>query len=383
MEGDLFLTQQEGINEERLTQEFIRLAEIDSPSLRERDIADYLKQRLADLGLDVVEDGVGGRIGGDTGNIYACLPGDKSREALFLCAHMDTVMPANGVRVVFRGGVFRSGGDTILGGDDKAGVAAIIEVLEMLHRPGVKHGDLEILLTVGEEQGLLGSKNFDCSKLKSKFGYVLDSNGDPGTMIVAAPCQNVLDVIIKGRAAHAGIEPEQGISAIQVAGQALAQMPLGRIDAETTANMGVIRGGKATNIIPDSCLIQGEVRSLDRAKMESLTDRIVAEFTRAAQAAGATSDVRIAYQYPEFKLSPDLPPLRRAAEAAARAGLEVKYETSGGGSDANNLNAAGLVTVNLGVGMKQVHTTTEFISLSDLVNDTRLLWEIVQGGQSF
>lgn len=370
------------INEERLTREFIRLAEISSPSFREREIADYLKQRLAELGLDVTEDGTGDRIGGDTGNVFGFLPGDKGRAAFFLCAHMDTVDPAEDVKVVLDGGVFRSEGSTILGGDDKAGIAAIIEVLEMLNQQSVPHGDLEVLFTVGEERGLLGSKNFDYGRFRSKFGYVLDSSGKPGAMIIAAPTQNVLDVIIRGRAAHAGIEPELGINAIQVAGQALARLRLGRIDAETTANMGVIQGGKATNIIPDSCFIQGEVRSLNRAKMDSLTSEIVTEFTRVADAAGARSEVRITLQYPDFYLDKDLLALRIAAGAAGKAGLKVSYETSGGGSDANNINAEEMVAVNLGIGMSQVHTTDEWLLLSDLAADVRWLWEIVkQAGQ--
>jgi tripeptide aminopeptidase len=377
------LAKQKGvINEERLTREFIRLAEISSPSFREREIADYLKQRLAELGLDVTEDGTGDRIGGDTGNVFGFLPGDKGRAAFFLCAHMDTVDPAEDVKVVLDGGVFRSEGSTILGGDDKAGIAAIIEVLEMLNQQSVPHGDLEVLFTVGEERGLLGSKNFDYGRFRSKFGYVLDSSGKPGAMIIAAPTQNVLDVIIRGRAAHAGIEPELGINAIQVAGQALARLRLGRIDAETTANMGVIQGGKATNIIPDSCFIQGEVRSLNRAKMDSLTSEIVTEFTRVADAAGARSEVRITLQYPDFYLDKDLLALRIAAGAAGKAGLKVSYETSGGGSDANNINAEEMVAVNLGIGMSQVHTTDEWLLLSDLAADVRWLWEIVkQAGQ--
>jgi tripeptide aminopeptidase len=366
----------DGINEERLAQEFIRLAEIASPSFRERELADYLKQRLAGFGLDVTEDDAGDLIGGDTGNIYACLPGDKDRPALFFCAHMDTVNLANGVKVAFKDGVFRSEGSTILGGDDKAGIAAIIELLETLRLHPAPHGDLELIFTVGEEQGLLGSKHFDCSRLKSEFGYVLDSDGDPGTMITAAPAQNQLDVIVRGRAAHAGIEPERGINAIQVAGQAIARLPLGRIDAETTSNLGVIQGGKATNIIPDSCFIQGEVRSLDRAKLDSLTSKIVSEFTRTAEAAGAVSEARVTFKYPEFHLDQDLPAFRIAARAAGKLGLRISFETTGGGSDANNINAAGKTAVNLGIGMRQVHTTEEFLNLSDLAADARWLREI-------
>jgi len=368
----------EGVNEERITREFIRLAEIDSPSFRERELADYVKYRFAQLGIEVMEDDTGDKIGGDCGNIYARLPGEKNRPAFFLCSHMDTVNPANGVKVEFKDGVFRSEGSTILGGDDKGGIAAILEMLEMLRQQPLAHGDLEILLTVAEERGLLGSKNFDCDRLQSKFGYVLDSSGKPGTMIVAAPAQNLMDIIVRGRAAHAGIEPERGINAIQVAGQALAQLTLGRIDAETTANMGVIEGGKATNIIPDSCFIQGEVRSLNRKKMDSLTTQITSEFTRVAEAAGARSEVRVTFQYPEFRLNKGLPAFKIAAKAAGKAGLKISYETSGGGSDANIINALGITAANLGIGMQQVHTTEEFLLLSDLAADARWLWEIVR-----
>lgn len=368
----------EGINEERITREFIRLAEIASPSFRERELADYIKYRFAQLGIDAMEDDTGDKIGGDCGNIYARLPGDKKRAAFFLCSHMDTVNPASGVKVKFKDGVFCSEGSTILGGDDKAGIAAILEVLELLQRRPLSHGDLEILLTVGEEQGLLGSKHFDCDQLQSQFGYVLDSSGNPGSMILAAPAQNLLDIIVRGRAAHAGIEPERGINAIQVAGQALAQLTLGRIDAETTANMGVIQGGKATNIIPDSCFIQGEVRSLNRKKMDKLTSQISSEFTRVADAAGARSEVRVTFQYPEFRLNKGLPVFKLAAMAAGKAGLKVSYETSGGGSDANIINAAGKTAANLGIGMQKVHTTDEFLHLSDLIADARWLWEIVR-----
>jgi tripeptide aminopeptidase len=368
----------EDVNEDRIAREFIRLAEIASPSFRERELADYIKYRFAQLGIETVEDDTGDKIGGDAGNIYARLPGDESLASFFVCAHMDTVNPANGVKVVFEDGVFRSQGDTVLGGDDKAGIAAIIEAIEMLRQWPAARGDIEILLTVAEEHGLLGSTHFDCSRLRSKFGYVLDCNGDPGTMIVAAPAQNMLDVIVRGRAAHAGIEPERGINAIQVASQALARLPLGRIDAETTANMGLIQGGKATNIIPDSCFIQGEVRSLDRAKMDSLTSRIVSEFTAAAKEAGASSEVRVNFQYPEFRLDSSLPVFQIATRAAGMAGLEVNYETSGGGSDANIINATGRTAANLGIGMRQVHTTDEYITLKDLVSDARWLWEIVR-----
>lgn len=366
------------INTERLTQEFIKVAQIPSPSFRERGVTDYLAGRLAELGLQVEEDQTGERIGGDSGNLLGRLPGDDRLTPLFLCCHMDTVQPGDGVKVIFQDGVFRSAGETVLGGDDKAGVVSVIEVLEMLKESQVPHAPLEILFTVAEEQGLYGSKYFDHSKLKAAYGYILDSSGSPGTIIVAAPAQNIIDFTVIGKAAHAGMEPEQGINAIRVAAEALVKLKMGRIDQETTANIGVIKGGNATNIVPDSVYLQGEVRSLDRKKLDDLTSEIVTEFTRVVEAAGAQGDVRVTFQYPEFRLDPELPVVKYATQAAARSGLEVRLVTSGGGSDANNFNNAGIPTVNLGTGMSQVHTTEEYLKLHDLEAGTRWLWEILK-----
>jgi len=366
------------VNEERLKQEFIRLAEISSPSFRERVLAEYLIERLQQLGLSVEEDQAGRKIGGDCGNLIAHLPGKEDCPQIFFCAHMDTVEPADGVKVVFENGVFRSAGETILGGDDKAGIAAILEVLQMLRETGVSHGPLEVIFTVAEEQGLLGSKNLDFSKVRAKFGYVLDCSGDPGTMIIGAPAQTRINVRVQGRAAHAGIDPERGINAIQVAGKALAQLRLGRIDQETTANIGLIKGGKATNIVPDSVFLQGEVRSLVKEKMETLTKEISETFARVAAAEGARCDFWAEFLYPEFHLDIKSPVLELAAKAARRAGLPVRYETSGGGSDANIFNAAGLPAANLSIGMRQVHTAEEYLLLKDLVDVARWLWEIIR-----
>lgn len=367
------------VNEKRLVQEFIKIAEIASPSYRERDVADYLKGRLQELGLNVEEDETAGKIGGNCGNLLARLPGDERYPAILFCSHMDTVSPAEGVKVVFQDGVFRSRGDTVLGGDDKAGIASLLELLEMLRESSLPHGPLEILLTVGEEQGLLGSRNFDCSKLKARFGYILDSSGEPGTIIVAAPAQNIFHVTVRGKAAHAGFEPEKGVNAIRIASEVITRLRLGRIDPETTANIGVIKGGKATNIIPDAVFIQGEARSLDRKKLDALTSEIVAEFESISKIPGARSDIRVTMEYPEYRLDPDLPVVKFASKAIARAGLKVRLETSGGGSDANIFNATpGLSVANLAVGMRQAHTTEESLELKDLVAVVRVLREMVK-----
>lgn len=372
------MTEPGKINEDRLFQEFVTLAEIASPSFKERELADYLRDRLQGLGLAVEEDDTGKVINGSTGNLLARLPGRKDYPPLLFVCHMDTVTPADGVRVTFEKGVFRSQGDTVLGGDDKAGIASLIEVLEMIREGAAPCRPLEILLTVGEERGLLGSKNFDIGRLRSRLGYVLDSNGPPGTIITAAPAQNVLYVTVKGRAAHAGFEPEKGVNAIKIAGDVISRLRLGRIDEETTSNIGIIEGGKATNIVPDAVYIQGETRSLDRSKLDALTDEIRREFELIKEIPGADSEMRVTFEYPEYRLQPQQEAVSSAAEAVKRAGLEVRFATSGGGSDANILNAAGLPAVNLAMGMQKAHTTEEFLEFRDLIDVVRILWEIVR-----
>lgn len=366
------------INEKRLFQEFIRLAEIDSPSLKERKVADYLKNRLQDLGLAVEEDDTAAIIGGSAGNLLARLPGNEELPPLFFACHMDTVAPGEGVEVLFENGVFRSRGDTVLGGDDKAGIASLVEVLEMIRSGREPHCPLEILLTVGEECGLLGSKNFNISKLRSETGFVLDSTGSPGTIITAAPAQNVLSITVRGRAAHAGFEPERGVNAIRIASEAISRLRLGRIDEETTSNIGIIEGGQATNIVPDAVFVQGETRSLDRGKLDALTDEIKDEFDRVNKIPGASCDVRVTFEYPEYRLDPEDDIVRFAAAAVARAGLEVRPVTSGGGSDANIFNAAGLAAANLGVGMQNAHTTHESLEAKDLIGMVRIIWEMIR-----
>lgn len=366
------------VNVERLTHEFLTLAEISSPSYKERELGNYLIKRLQGLGLFVEEDDAGEKIGGNCGNIFARLEGDEKYQTLLFSAHMDTVQPGEGVKPVLEDGVFRSDGSTVLGGDDKAGIAAVIELLEILREKKIPHGPLEVLFTVGEEQGLRGSKNFDFSRLSAQYGYVLDSSGKPGTIVVAAPTQSILNFTVRGKAAHAGIEPERGINAIQAAAHGLAGLRLGRIDAETTANIGVIKGGKAKNIVPDLVYLEGEVRSLNRKKMEALITEIIENFTKAVEAAGAKSEVRVNFEYPEFRLDLEMPVVRYASLAAEKADLQVRHETSGGGSDANIFNASGIPTANLGIGMQQVHTREEFLELHDLIDDVRWLFELVR-----
>jgi len=340
-----------------IVEEFLKLVEIDSPSGEEKEVAEYIKEALRSQGIEAEEDAAG--------NLLARVPGNPDLPALMMSAHMDTV-PARGVTGVVREGAIYSAGDTILGADDKAAIAGILSLVRRLKETSEAHPPLELVFTVQEEVGLKGSQAFDAGRLQAKMGFVLDSAGELGSMVVQAPVQNQMEVYITGRAAHAGINPEEGISAIKVAAKAIAGMRLGRIDAETTANIGRIEGGEARNIVPERVYIMGEARSLARAKLDAQTRHMEECFRRAAEEAGAGVEIKVELLYPEFCLPPDAPAVELAREAALSLGLSPVLEKSGGGSDANIFNSRGIPTVNLGIGMRQVHTRHEHIYIRDL-----------------
>ena len=309
------------VNRERITEEFLRLVQIDSPSMHEREIADYLKKTMTGMGMDVTEDGAGshiGNIGGKpTGNLIATLQGNTpNAPTILISAHMDTVEPGRGVKPVVNNDIIYSDGTTILGSDDKAGIAAILEAVMSIKEMNIPHGDLEIVFTVAEECGLKGAKNLDVQRLKAKIGFVLDCDGSAGTIITKAPSQYKIKASIIGRAAHAGIRPEEGVNAIYVASTAISKMKLGRIDEETTANIGVISGGKATNIIPELVNIEGETRSLDPEKLEEQTDLMVNTLEQVAREMGAQAKVDKELLYPRLKLAETDQAVKIAVKAA-------------------------------------------------------------------
>jgi len=371
------------VNRERILDEFIRLVKIDSPTMYEREIADYLKGKLKDSGLEVYEDKAGDAIGTEwgnpAGNLIASLKGTvPEAPVILLCTHMDTVEPGRGVNPIIRDGAVYSDGTTILGSDDKAGIAAILEAIQVLKEQGVPHGDIEVVFTVAEEGGLKGAKNLEFKRLRSQFAYVLDCDGAAGTIITRAPAQYRIKSSIIGKAAHAGISPEDGINAIYIASKAISQMQLGRIDDETTANIGVISGGKATNIIPELVNIEGETRSIDTEKLEKQTDLIVDILEVTAREFGAQVKVEKDFLYPRLKLEETDTAVLIAMEAAAAIGQKPVLVSTGGGSDANILNGYGIPTVNLGIGMSKVHSTEEFITIDNLVLNAQYLVEIIK-----
>jgi tripeptide aminopeptidase len=353
-----------GVDEETLDL-FLRLAGIASPTGAERKVADAVKRFLADLGLGVHEDGSAAATGCGSGNLVARIPGRGEAEPIGLCAHLDTVPVSGAPRVVVAEGYVRSDGATVLGADDKAAVAVLLTLARRLVADPPA-GDVELVLTAGEEAGLLGAKALDLGGLTARRMFVLDSDGAPGTVIVASPTQKRVDVEFRGQAAHAGMAPERGRSAIVAAARAVAGMRLGRLDDETTANIGLMHGGTAVNVVAERCTVSGEARSHDAAKVTALAEEMVHAAAAAAAAAGIDVEIDVREAFRGYRHAPDSPLLAIGAEAAALAGLEARRVDGGGGSDANVFNAAGLPALTLGVGFENAHSPQECMSLERL-----------------
>jgi tripeptide aminopeptidase len=351
---------------ERLTELFLQYTRIVSPSKHERGMADAVIGHLEALGVAVNEDDTASRIEGDTGNLWAVVLGEGDPHVV-LGAHLDTVVPTDRIEPYLgEDGVFRNRHRTILGSDDKAAVAAIVHATELLKARQTPFPTYEVVFSVSEETGLVGAKHFDEKVIKSPFGVEFDSAGPVGGLTVRAPSHNTFTATFRGQAAHAGVEPERGRSAVQAAAKAIAAMELGRLDEETSANIGVISGGVGTNIVPDTCQIRGESRSHDDAKLARVTAQMVDAMHAGAAQVGVDLDIAMVHEYSAFALSGRSPVVRLSKAAVRDIGLEPELLASGGGSDANILNARGLPTVNLTAGMTQVHSPDEHCSLDDL-----------------
>jgi tripeptide aminopeptidase len=375
------------INAARLKEEFIELASISSPSKREGTIARRLEAILKTMGGRVEVDGAGEKIEGNTGNLLARFPGNTPGAPPFLLSgHMDTVGPAEKIRPVVEGDVVRTDGTSVLGGDDKAGVVAILEAVRVLRERAIPHGDIEVVLTICEEYGLLGAKHFDTGRLRARRGLVLDVDG-VCELITRAPAANRMTFTVHGLPAHAGICPEQGMSAIQIAAEAIAAMKLGRLDAETTANLGIIQGGLATNIVPAMATVRGETRSLSLEKLEAQTVHMRRCFDDAAgrhsvrvgdRSYQARVDAQVDRQYSPLDIRDDASIVRLVQAAAAATGRSCRTRGTGGGSDANVFAERGLEVANLACGMREIHTVNEWVDVRDLVLTAGLVVETVR-----
>jgi tripeptide aminopeptidase len=344
---------------------FVRLAGIRSPSREERELADAVTGFLRAAGLEAEEDESAVVTGCACGNLIVRVTGRGEGTPLALCAHLDTVPLERAPTVIVDDGVVRSDGQTILGADDKAAVAALLLLLRDLAHEAPA-ADVEVVFTAGEEIGLQGAKALAPDALRAATVFVLDSEGAPGTVITDAPTLKAVNAEFRGLAAHAGIEPENGRSAVLAAARAVTGMQLGRLDHETTANVGIIQGGSAVNVVPGRCLVRGEVRSRDEGKLAAQLERMLEAVALAAAETGVDVDVDVHEEFRGYRHAPDALPLRIAAAAMARVGLEERLIGGGGGSDSNVFNARGLPAVTLGVGFEHVHSPRERIALAHL-----------------
>jgi tripeptide aminopeptidase len=366
------------INTDRLVSVFMDMVRIDSPSLDEKRMSEHLRGLLGPRGYDMRMDNAGTIIGGNTGNLIIRIPATGPGDPMAFSAHMDCVPPCLGIEPTLNDGVIRSAGETVLGGDDKAGIAAILEALFHLEEENIPHPELELIFTVCEEHGLVGAKAMDFSLVRAREVVVLDAGGPVGTIIVRSPSKADMNVVFHGRAAHAGIDPENGISAIQMAAHAIGRMRLLRIDEETVANLGRIEGGGQTNIVADTVTLTGEARAYAEAQLLAQVKHMRQCCEAAAQDFGGRVDFRHIIAYPALSVAPDSMLLHRALHACARLGLTAAVKGTGGGSDANIFAGQGMSCINLGIGMTKVHTTDEFITVESLEQSARLTAELMR-----
>jgi tripeptide aminopeptidase len=346
---------------------FLELAAIPSPSGSERRVADRVGAYLTELGLAWDEDASGPAVGSDSGNLFCRLPGREAAGLpVFFCAHLDTVPPEGPIEPVVDDGVVRNAAGTILGGDNKAAVAAMLEAAGRIVAEGLPHSGVELVFTTKEEVGLLGAGAFDASRLDASLGFVYDHAAPIGELVIGAPSAKAFEVRFHGRAAHAGIAPEEGRSAIQAAARAIADLRLGRIDEVTSANVGVISGGTARNVVPEWCTVRAEARSHDERRLSELVQEMMDAFSFAASVSDCTVEIELKEQYRGYRFRSDEQVIVLAATALRGVGAEVHTQLCGGGADANVFNLAGIPCAVLANGMAEIHTPDEHIAVADI-----------------
>jgi tripeptide aminopeptidase len=364
----------------RVVDLFLELCALPSPSGKERRVADRVTAYLTALGLEWDEDDAAARLDGDTGNIYCRVPPANSPGGapIFLCAHTDTVPPEAAIEpVVGEDGVVRNASATILGSDNKAAIVAMLEAVRRVLEEDRDHAGIELLFTPQEEVSLRGADAFDHTRLHATTGYVFDQGARIGEIVLGSPHARLLDFRFHGTAAHAGMYPEDGRSAIAAASRAIADFRLGRIDEETSANVGVIAGGTARNVVPEWCTFTAEVRSHDEAKAVALAREMLESAAFAASLADCEVESEVRPSFPGYRFRESDAAVRLAATALERAGYTPTYALSGGGADANVFNARGLQCVNLANGMMEIHTPDEHIAVADLEGMVEVTLELV------
>ena len=366
------------MNEERIVREFCKLVAIDAPSFGERKMADQLKDYLVDLGFQVVEDNAGLNYKGDCGNVYGFLQGELEGEPILFSAHMDTVEPSrNKKAIVHPDGKITSDGTTILGADDISGIVAILEAIRSIKEQGIPHRSIEVLFPIAEEVYLLGSDVFDFSMIRAKEAYVLDLSGEVGTAALSAPTLVSFTAKIIGKAAHAGFAPENGIHAIAIAANAIEQIKQGRIDDDTTVNIGTISGGLAKNIVPEICTMEGEVRSLNHDKALQVNSHIQEIFQTTANKYNAKCEFTSSFGCIAYDIEQENPVVTRYEKVCNKLNIPTKYIKTFGGSDNNNFVRHGISGIVMACGMNKVHSTAEYTEISELVKCSQIVFELM------
>jgi tripeptide aminopeptidase len=375
------------IEKERMTEYVLDLIRIDSLSRKEREVALKLKHDMEDLGAECFFDDAGNKVNGNTGNLIVKIKGNKANiEPFFLSAHMDTVGPGEGIKPRIDNGFIKSDGTTVLGSDDKSGIAVIVEALRTLRQRDIPHGDIEVAFTICEEIGLLGAKHMDISKFTSRYGIVLDSSS-PSRLVLRCPSAERLEFHVHGLEAHAGLCPENGINAIKIASESISKMKLGRIDHETTANIGVIKGGIATNIVPNFVTIVGEVRSHNEDKLVAQKNHMMECIRKAvsnyevvldSQNQAASVEEVFERSYDKMDVPEDSRIVKIIDRAVKDLGHKINYHTSGGGCDANFFNQMGIECANLGTGMYELHTVNEYLVLEEFYRAAEIVVETIR-----
>ncbi len=360
------------INKDRLVETFVDLVRINSPSFAEKEIGDCLAQRLGGIGFDVRFQQYDRSF-----NLIAIKKGNKRGSPLMLSAHMDTIEPTEGIVFVVEKDRIRSTGDTVLGADDKSALAQILEVATVLQENRISHGDIEIVFTSAEERGLHGARNLDFKGIRSRHALVLDSGGNVGSIIVGAPTHLRYSMTVTGKSAHAGIEPERGINAIRVASEIITKVPDGRIDEDTTANIGIITGGTATNVVPKEVVIRGELRSHNRKTLDTTKNMIFKTAQRIATKRHARVDISKDVEYKAFRISKSEPFLKFLKSVFVDSNIEPHLTKTGGGSDANIFHQHGIMAINISNGMQKVHSPEEFILIDDLYKGCAVVLQTV------
>ena len=359
---------------QRLLEIFTTITKIDGTSGQERDVADYIKNFLTKVGFEIYEDQAGSRIGGNSGNLI-CKIGTGGDYVLL--SHMDTARPTKNLEHKIEDDRISSKGGTILGADNRAGIASILFNLERAHNQRIPLKDFTVVFTISEENNLEGSKALQLDE-KISSGFIIDSSLRPGKFIYSTYGATGLDITIKGKAAHSGLQPEDGISSIQVASRAIADLKLGRIDGDTTANLGKINGGSAINVIPEVTNIVGEIRGLTKEKVEETANHFKKQFEKSCNAAGAQLDFKYHWDFEPYKIDPDSRVYRELVGIYHRLGLDPEPVVSAGGSDANSLNAKGIEALNIGIGAQNPHSNDEFILFKDLNTTADIIYELIR-----